>query len=269
MARASPSCATMANSLACALLSAASVATRAMVVFSPGRPFAFRVSAAGGTVGGNPRPPNSPSTSNGAAQKCGPRPTFTLPQALTATSAPTVCPSRVTAEAEPSLEIDGGGAEAGAGGSERKRLAGARSGGVAEIAIGRKAPPVLVAAVEEVEQHGAAHDRHANVPDREATSALAQQSLNARAGVQAEGGAAGQHHGIDALDGAVRFEQIGFPRARRAAAHVDRGHRRLLEHNGGHAGGETRLVGVSDQDARDVRDEIALRQYRLAYTAQA
>jgi hypothetical protein len=26
---------------------------------------------------------------------------------------------------------------------------------------------------------------------------------------------------------------------------------------------------VSDQDARDVGDEIALRQYRLAYTAQA
>src|SRR5215510_1548549 len=161
--------------------------------------------------------------------------------------------------AEPALEIDGGGAEAGAGGAERKRLAGARSGGVAEIAIGRKAPPVLVAAVEEVEQHSAAHDRHANVPDREATPALAQQSLNACPGVQAEGGAAGQHHGIDALDGAVRFEQIGFPRAGRAAAHVDRGHRRLLEHNGGHAGGETRLVGVSDPDARNVGDEIALR----------
>src|SRR2546425_345696 len=170
MARVSPSCAMMANSLACALLSAASVATRAMVVFSPGRPFAFRVSAAGGIVGGNPRPPNSPSTSNGAA-----------------------------------------------------------------------------------------HERHANVPDREATPALAQECLNARAGVQAEGGAAGQHHGIDALDGAVRFQQIGFSRARRAAAHVDRGHRRLLEHNGGHARGETRLVGVSDQDARDVGDEIALR----------
>jgi hypothetical protein len=29
-------------------------------------------------------------------------PTLTLPQALTTTSAPTVCPSRVSAEAEPS-----------------------------------------------------------------------------------------------------------------------------------------------------------------------
>src|SRR5262249_59216319 len=104
---------------------------------------------------------------------------------------PTGGPRR--SRAEPALEIDGGGAEAGAGGAERKRLAGARSGGVAEIAIGRKAPPVLVAAVEEVEQHSAAHDRHANVPDREATPALAQQSLNACPGVQAEGRAAGQH----------------------------------------------------------------------------
>src|SRR4029453_14595966 len=82
-----------------ALLSAASVATMAMVVFSPGRPFAIGVSAATGTSLGKPRPPNSPSTSNGAAQKCGPAPTLTLPQALTATSAPTVCPSRVTAGA--------------------------------------------------------------------------------------------------------------------------------------------------------------------------
>src|SRR5262249_40591576 len=197
MARASPSCAMMANSLACALLSAASVATRAIVVFSPGRPFAFTTSAAGGTVGGNPRPPNSPSTSNGAAQKCGPRPTLTLPQALTATSAPTVCPSRVTAEAEPSpplrlTVVAPKPAPAGAGPNGRAAPGG---GGVAEIAIGRKAPPVLVAAVEKVEQHRPAHERHANVPDREATPAFAQESLNARAGVQAEGRAAGQHHG--------------------------------------------------------------------------
>ena len=35
-----------------------------------------------------------------------------------------------------------------------------RGGGVAEIAVGREAPPVLVAAVEQVEQDGAANDRH-------------------------------------------------------------------------------------------------------------
>src|SRR5262249_40964394 len=68
LGRAHPSCATIANSSAGALLRAASVATRARVVFSPGRPFAFGVRAADGTVTGKPRPPNSPSTSNGAAQ---------------------------------------------------------------------------------------------------------------------------------------------------------------------------------------------------------
>src|SRR5262245_21472103 len=73
----------------------------AIEVFSPGRPFATGVSAAGGTWRGKPSPPNSPSISKGAPQKCGPAPTLALPQALTATSAPTVCPSRVTAEADP------------------------------------------------------------------------------------------------------------------------------------------------------------------------
>jgi hypothetical protein len=67
----------------------------------------------------------------------------------------------------------------------------------------------------------------------------------------------------------VRFEQIGFPRARRAAAHVDRGDGRLLEHDGGYAGGETRILGVSDQDAGDVGDEIALRHAASLATAQA
>ena len=120
-----------------------------------------------------------------------------------------------------------------------------------------------VAAVEQIEQHGAAHERHANVPDREATPALAQESLNARASVQAEGRAAGQHHGIDALDGAVRFEQIGFTRARRAAAHIDRGDGRLFENDCRDAGSETRVMGVSDQDASDIRDEIARHQRLL------
>src|SRR6266566_2690785 len=113
MARASPSCAMMANSLACALLSAASVATRAMVVFSPGRPFAVRVRAAADidAAAGIDRDERADRVSIAGHRR---------------------------GRAEPALEIDGGGAEAGAGGSERKRLAGARGGGVAEIAIGRK-----------------------------------------------------------------------------------------------------------------------------------
>ncbi len=59
----------------------------------------------------------------------------------------------------------------------------------------------------------------------------------------------------------MRFEQVGFARARRAAAHVDGGDRGLLEHNDGYPGGKTRVVGVSDQNAGDVGDEIALRHW--------
>ena len=62
--------------------------------------------------------------------------------------------------AQSALEVDGGGAEARPGGTQGKDLAGARGGGVAEIAVRREAPPVLVAAIEQVEQRGPANDRH-------------------------------------------------------------------------------------------------------------
>src|SRR5260370_31272765 len=51
--------------------------------------------------GGNPRPPNSPPISNGAAQSHGPSPTVTLPTALTTASAATPTPPCVAAEADP------------------------------------------------------------------------------------------------------------------------------------------------------------------------
>src|ERR1700730_1963450 len=101
MARASPSWAMTPNSLACAFDSAAADATRAIVVFSPAPPFTVGTRAAGGRDGGKPYPPNSPFSSNGPAQKCGPLPTMTVPQAFTAARAPTVWPRRVTADAEP------------------------------------------------------------------------------------------------------------------------------------------------------------------------
>src|SRR6266852_3632762 len=54
-----------------------------------------------GEYGGNPRPPYSPSISNGAAQNHGPSPTVTLPTALTTASAATWTPLCVSADAEP------------------------------------------------------------------------------------------------------------------------------------------------------------------------
>jgi len=50
--------------------------------------------------------------------------------------------------AQPALEVDRGGAEARAGGAEREIIACALAGRIAEVAIGREAAPLLVAAVE-------------------------------------------------------------------------------------------------------------------------
>src|SRR5579862_9714219 len=85
-----------ASRFACALFRTASVATMTNVVLSCGVPLVRIASAPDGKAAGNPRPPNSPSCSNGAAQNHGPRSTTTLPTALTAASAPTVWPSGVT-----------------------------------------------------------------------------------------------------------------------------------------------------------------------------
>src|SRR6266481_7785859 len=84
----------------------ASVTTTASVVFSAGvaaaPPLMRIVRMSGVNDGGHPRPPYSPSISNGAAQNHGPSPTVTVPTALTTASAATATPSCVAADAEPS-----------------------------------------------------------------------------------------------------------------------------------------------------------------------
>ena len=83
-------------------------------------------------------------------------------------------PSRVSAEAEPSpplrLTVV---APKPAPAVPRAKVSLRRGrGGIAEIAIGREAPPVLVAAIEQVEQHGAANERHADVADGKPAAAV-------------------------------------------------------------------------------------------------
>src|ERR1700694_397669 len=90
-----------ASRQACALLSAASVATTASVVLSRADALVRGISAADGISAGQPKPPNSPACSSGAAQNHGPSPTTTLPVGLTAASAPTIGPPLVTEDAEP------------------------------------------------------------------------------------------------------------------------------------------------------------------------
>src|ERR1700722_4703766 len=90
-----------ASLFASALVKATSVATTTSVVLARAVALVIGSSASGGNFCGRPRPPNSSPTSNGAAQNHGPRPTITLPTALTTASAPTIDPSGLCAEAEP------------------------------------------------------------------------------------------------------------------------------------------------------------------------
>ncbi len=134
-----------------------------------------------------------------------------------------------------------------------------RAGGsrVTELAIGRETAPVFVAAAEQIEQDGSRHDRHARAAHGEAAALLAQPGLHARGGVEPESRAAGQRDGVDAFDRLRRIEQRGFARARAAAAHIDRGHRGLVENDGGRAGTEADIFGVADLKPGHVGDQVA------------
>src|SRR3979490_3247554 len=95
----------MASRLAWGFVRVESVPTTASVVFSTdvaAAPPLMRIASISGVNdGGNPRPPNSPAISNGAAQNHGPSPTVTLPTALTTANAATRTPPDVAAEPEP------------------------------------------------------------------------------------------------------------------------------------------------------------------------
>ena len=234
----------------------------AMVVFSPGRPLAIGEQRGGRQGGREPQPAELAVDLERRRPEMRPAADIGAAAGVHRGEGPdrVAVARHGRGRAEPALEIDGGRAKAGPGGAEGKRLAGPGGGGVAEIPIGREAAPVLVATIEQVEQRGAANERHPDVSDREAAAALAQERLDARSGVQAEGRAAGQHHGVDALGGAMRLEQVGLARGRRAAADVDGRDGGLGEHDGRDTGGETGIVGLSDQNAGNVGDQISLRQ---------
>src|SRR6185312_13327958 len=74
--------------------------------------------------------------------------------------------------AEAALQRGRRGAHAGTDASEREVLARRRGGRIAEIAIGRKAPPFLVAAVEQIEADRARHDRNHGLADFQAATLL-------------------------------------------------------------------------------------------------
>ena len=84
-----------------------------------------------------------------------------------------------------------------------------------------KTAPALVAPIEQVEKHGAAHKGHPGLTNGKAAAPFMQIGLDASAGIEAERGAAGQEHGINALDRAMRLKKVGFAGAGRSATDVD------------------------------------------------
>src|SRR5262249_6702103 len=96
------------------------------------------------------------------------------------------------------LQIDGRGAETGAGAAKSKVMACCSRRFVAELSIGRIAPPILAAPGQQVEQDCARHDRHACLAHPNPATLFAQPGLRARRGVETESRSAGQDDGIDA-----------------------------------------------------------------------
>src|SRR4029079_9966163 len=93
---------------------------------------------------------------------------------------------------ETALEIGRRGAESGTDAAQCKIIACRARGGVGEIAVGREAPPCLVAAVEQIEGDRTWSDRNARLANWNTGAILAKPGLYAARGVQPERRAAGQ-----------------------------------------------------------------------------
>jgi hypothetical protein len=149
-----------------------------------------------------------------------------------------------------------GRTESGSGGAEREIGGGALHGLVSHVAIGRMQAPILVAAIEQIEQDRLRHDRHAGRADRETDALLAQETLHAGRGIEAEGRSAGKHQRIQLIDEAGIGEGLGFARAGTAAAQIGRCTGRCVRQDDGYAGSQPGVVCVADAKAGNVGDQI-------------
>ena len=74
--------------------------------------------------------------------------------------------------------------------------------------------------------------------------------------VEPERRAARQHDGIDRLDAGVRLQERRIAHRRSAAVNGDGSRGWCVENNDGDAGGDGGVLRVTDQEARDVGDEV-------------
>jgi hypothetical protein len=166
--------------------------------------------------------------------------------------------------AEAALKVNRRCTVSGSCGAKLEFVTSAAGGGVAKLSIGRKALPVLVTPIEEVEEDRGADQGNPHVADRKATANLAQLCLHACRGIQAERRPARQNDGINVLDRSMRLKQVGFASTWRAASHVNRRNGGLRKNDRSHPGGGARVVGLPDQNAIDISNEILVPQAWLA-----
>ena len=114
--------------------------------------------------------------------------------------------------------------------------------------------PVLVAAIQQVEQDGRGDDRHQRRSDGKATPGFAQEGLHPASGIEAEGRTAREHQRIDFLHGLVGGEEIRVTGSRCAAHDVDRGDGRGLGDDDRYTRFQPCILSMPDAEAGNVEN---------------
>ena len=159
--------------------------------------------------------------------------------------------------AETALQGTCRGSEAGAGVTEGEFSRRAGGGDVTEITIGWRISPILVAAVQQIEEDRRRYDGNGGGTDGKAAPVRLQPRHRAAGRVEAIGGAAGKDDGVALLDRRRRVEKLEFAAAGAAAPGVDGGHHGGVGNDHGDAGPDVRVAGIADPDAGDIGDGVA------------
>ncbi len=158
--------------------------------------------------------------------------------------------------AQPALQPAGTRPVTGTDIAQSEHPLGIRQGAQAQAPIGRTLAPGLIAAIAEIGEDGAGHDRHRERPHADAALARRQPRAHGPRGVQAERRPAGEHDRVDAVDQAGGVEQIGFGRARGATGSRHRGDGTARGENHGDARAHAPVFGVADRQSWNIGDEI-------------
>ncbi len=156
---------------------------------------------------------------------------------------------------QPPFQIAGRGPEPCARGSKREIAARCVQRCPAKRLI-RAVGPAFIAAVQKIKDDRPRHDRHPCCADGKAAPQGAQARHDAGSGIKAKGRSAGQENRIRLLHQFVRGQKLGFPRSRRAAHHMDRGHKGTVGRQHGDARAQARVIGIADPQARDIGDQV-------------